>query len=64
MEQYVVSYNGLRKKDTYNGIINYLQTKQEKIKYPNRVATLLRASPYLTNLDGPCMAEMDQKQEN
>ena len=36
---------GLRKKDTYEELINYLHTDQEIIKYPNRYAKQLRESP-------------------
>ena len=32
----------LRRKPTYDELINYLELKQPKIKYPNRNATLLR----------------------
>ena len=31
--------NGLRKRKTFDQLINYLQFHQEKIKYPDRTAT-------------------------
>ena len=55
---------GLRKKDTYEELINYLLNDQEKINYPNRYAKQLRESPYLTQLDGEGMGEMELQQEN
>ena len=36
---------GLRKKDTYEELINYLLNDQEKINYPNRYAKQLREPP-------------------
>ena len=44
--------NSLRKKPTYDEVINYLQVNQPKIKYPDRTATLLRNSHYLSQFDG------------
>jgi hypothetical protein len=43
---------GLRKKPTFEQIINYLEAGQEKIKYPNRYWSQLRNSPWLTQMDG------------
>jgi hypothetical protein len=43
--------NTLRKKPTYDELINYLEVKQPTIKYPNRTATLLRNSHYLSQFD-------------
>ena len=37
--KYKVAYQGLRKKESYNEIVDYLENKQEQIKYPNRLAT-------------------------
>ena len=35
----MLNYKGLRKRQTYDNIIDYLENHQEIIKYPNRVAT-------------------------
>ena len=32
---YKVNYDGLRKRESYNEIVDYLENKQEKINYPN-----------------------------
>ena len=39
--QYRVYYKGLRKRPTYEGLINYLFNEQEMIQYPNRTANKL-----------------------
>ncbi len=41
---------GLRRKDTYDGLVGYLDSGQERIKYPNRLATQLRNSHEILNL--------------
>ncbi len=62
MAMYHVNYKGLRERPNYDELINYLQTGQETIRYPDRFAKLLRESPYLTQLDGQGMEEMDGQQ--
>lgn len=62
MAMYHVNYKGLRERPNYDELINYLQTGQETIRYPDRFAKLLRESPYLTQLDGQGMEEMDEQQ--
>ena len=54
---------GLRKKDTYEELINYLLTDQDVVRYPDRRAKQLRESPYLTQLDGEGLGEMQDHQE-
>ena len=58
-----MNYNGLKKQPTYNELINYIGEKQEKIKYPNRDATFIRNSPYLSQFDGDSVLDL-QEQEN
>jgi hypothetical protein len=53
----------LRRKPTYNELINYLEFEQPKIKYPNRIASFLRNSPYLSQFDGESWIDLE-KQEN
>ena len=52
--------SGLRRKQTYDEMINYLHYGQEVVKYPNRKAKQLRESPYMTQLDGE---DLDQQHE-
>ena len=47
---YKVNYQGLKKRESYNEIVDYLENKQEKINYPNRFAKQIRNSPELSNL--------------
>ena len=67
MAMYAINYDGLRKRNTYNEIIDYLQFHQEKIIYPDRFAKRIRETPQLTNLlDGEGLGhaelqELDKK---
>jgi hypothetical protein len=53
----------LRKKPTYDELINYLEVGQPKIKYPDRTATFLRNSPYLSIFDNDSFIDLEE-QEN
>ena len=35
----MLNYKGLRQQPTFDGLIDYLENHQEKVKYPNRIAT-------------------------
>jgi hypothetical protein len=59
-----VNYTGLRKRPNFEEIVDYLANKQEKVKYPDREAKQIRNHPYLTQLDGVGMFEMQEQQEN
>ena len=64
MAIYAVNYDGLRKRDTYNELIDYLQFKQEKIIYPDRFAKRLRESPQISNLlDGEGLGKGDLEEQ-
>ena len=61
---YKVNYQGLRKRESYNEIVDYLENKQEKINYPNRFAKQIRNSPQLSNLlDGEGMGAVEMEQQ-
>ena len=49
----------LRKRPTYNEVIDYLENDQPKIKYPNRQATFLRNSPYPSQFDGDSCIDLE-----
>ena len=50
---YATSSAGLhKKKPTYEELINYIERDPAKIRYPDRQATVLRNSQWLTQLDG------------
>ncbi len=55
---------GLRRRPTFEGIVEYITYGQETIKYPDRFAKIIRNHPYLTQLDGEGMMEMQEQQEN
>ena len=55
---------GLRKRPTYDEVINYLENEQPKIKYPDRKATFLRNSPYLTQFDGDSWIDLEEQENN
>jgi hypothetical protein len=55
---------GLRRRPTFEGIVEYLTYGQETIRYPDRFAKIIRNHPYLTQLDGEGMMEMQEQQEN
>ncbi len=54
----------LRRKQTFNELINYLEFEQPKIKYPNRDATFLRNSPYLSQFDGDSWIDLEEQENN
>ena len=45
-----INYNGLKQRKTYDELVDYLESGQEKIKYPDRFAKFLRESPEISNL--------------
>jgi hypothetical protein len=53
----------LRKKPTFNELINYLEIEQPKIRYPDRTATFLRNSHYLSQSDGNLFDVEEQQKE-
>ena len=64
---YGLNYEGLRKRESYDEIIDYIQNKQETIKFPDRVALQLRNSPELSNLldsGGTGILDLEQQQKD
>ena len=53
----------LRRRSTYEELINYLEVGQPKIKYPDRTATFLRNSRYLSQFDGTLL-DLEEQQKN
>ena len=54
----------LRKKPTYDEVINYIENDKTKIKYPDRLATFLRNSPYLSIFDGDSFIDLEEQENN
>ena len=55
---------GLRKKPTFNELIEYITHGQEVIKYPNRYFRQLRDSPWLSQIDGEDTNDIEAQQQN
>jgi hypothetical protein len=51
------------KRLSYNEMVNYIENDKEKIKFPNRQATFLRNSPFLSQFDGDSFIDLEE-QEN
>jgi hypothetical protein len=49
---YHTSAVGLQVKPTYEQLMEYIEKDPDKIKYPNRRATILRNTHWLSQLDG------------
>ncbi len=59
----VFKYNGLRLRPTFDELVNYVEHDQDIIKYPDRIARLMREHPYLTQLDSEGMFEIQDQQD-
>ena len=56
--------SGLRRKQTYEEIIDYIENDLDKIQYPNRAAKYLRNTFQLSQLDGMGQALLEQQEAN
>ena len=55
----------LRKRPQYDEMIDEIELKQPKLKYPNRVAQFMRNSPYLSQFDGDqSFINMEEQESN
>ena len=52
----------LRRKPTFNELINYIEIEKPKIRYPDRTATFLRNSHYLSQFGNLFDVEEQQKE--
>ena len=43
--------SNLRKKPTFDELINYIEVEQPRIRFPDRTATFLRNTHYLSHFD-------------
>ena len=46
----MLNFAGLRKRDSYDEIVNYIETDQTKMNYPNRSATFFLNTPQYSSL--------------
>ena len=56
--------NNFRKRPNFNELINYLDNEQPIITMPNRTATFLRNSPYLSKYDGNSFLDLEEQENN
>jgi len=64
MPEFGVKYSGLHKRDSYEGLIDYLENKQEKLKLPDREAKFVRDSPQYQTLLNEGFVEIEEQQWN
>jgi len=64
MAKVTMMESGLRRKQTYEEIIDYIQNDQDKIKYPDRTAKFIRNTFQLSQLDGMGQALLEQQETN
>ena len=62
MAKYAVNYSGLRLKPSYDSLVQTI-ANQPMIIYPNRMASIVRDSPYMTALQDLNNAEMADEDE-
>jgi len=60
----MINYKGLRKRQTYDELVDFIERDPVRIHYPDRRATEMRESPYLTQLDGEGMRQMESLELN
>jgi hypothetical protein len=57
-----VNYNGLKKRESYDDLVRYIETDPNKIKYPDRRATQLEQSHYMKHLGAEDYNAMEEEQ--
>ena len=62
MAKVAMMTNGLKRRQTYEEVIEYIKNDKDKIKYPDREAKQLRNTFELSQLDGVGMQIMEQQQ--
>ena len=62
MATYAINYSGLRVKPSYESLVQTI-ANQPMIRYPNRMASLVRDSPYMTALQDLNQGEMAEEDE-
>jgi hypothetical protein len=60
---HIKNVSGLRERPTYEELIDYIETNNDKIKMPDRRAKFIRSSFYLSQLDGEGMRQQDQMEQ-
>lgn len=59
---YGINYDGLRKRESYDDLVRYIETDPTKIKYPQRTASFIEQSHYMKHLGGEDYMAMEEQQ--
>ena len=59
-----LNFTGLQKRDTYDEIVQIVESGGGKIKYPNRQATQILNSPYMKQINSESLMEIEEQQSN
>ena len=62
MEKVTRMADGLKHRQTYDEVIDYIENDKDKIQYPDRTAKQVRNTFELSHLDGVGMQLMEQQQ--
>jgi len=54
----------LRKRLSYDEMVDYVENDTQRIKFPNRQATFLRNSPFLSQFDGESFISRTRRKQN
>ena len=58
---YQINYNGLKKRDTYNEIVEIIANGGGVIRYPDRTASHIANSPYMKQIDGETLSDLQSQ---
>ena len=61
MSKYAINTVGLRKKPTIDELVDYIERAPDKIRYPDRRASQIRNSPYMTQFDGMTFEDLKMR---
>lgn len=57
-----IDYTGLRKRESYDEIVEIISDPKDKVKYPNRTASQILNSPYMKGMDDDSLMEMEDQE--
>ena len=53
----------MKKRESYDEIVATIENDQTKVKYPNRVASQIMNSPYMKQVDGETLMDLQNQQD-
>ena len=60
---YCINYTGLKKRNTYDEIVNVIENDKTKIKYPDRRASTYLNDPHVLSITAATDIEVNEQQE-